>query len=140
MAWSLAKNPLSQFDKSSVYINTDSYIDLAVRAVFDVNKMFSEPGHNIREAVMMKILTVDQLETVMIGLGKARKGVDEDGKTNHYQSELDRAAELIKSENFEDSGELKASIMRDVKWANYKFQILLSALSQSRTKTVELKG
>lgn len=139
MAWQ-QQNPLANYDKSRVWVNTDAYIDMGVRAVIETDKIILDPNKNVNDALLMKVLAVDQLENIMAGLGKVRKGFDADGKPFQYQGQCDSARAVLETEKIEPMPNVSLKMLKDVKWATVRFQILLSALQNSKPMNIELTG
>lgn len=113
------------------------YIDKAINAILDSDKSLMEAGKTIDDIRTMKIVLVDQLENIMLGLGKVEKGKDENGVSMPYQRALDEAQELLNSEKFEGD---KVGLQRGTRFANLRFQILLNALKKDKPANVEFSG
>lgn len=131
----LQKNPLKKFEKKSFWLNTDMYVDKAINAIIDSDKIILEAGKSISDAMTMRVIAVDQLENIMIGLGMVEKGIDpETEKPTAYQLALDKAEAALEKKKPKDE------LQSRVKMANFRFQVLLNALKKNKPTSVEFKG
>ena len=139
------KNPLQKFERKSFRIETDAYIDLAVRSFIEVDKLLAEPTRTLKEYSMLKVINADMLENIMLGLGMVETGIDEEtGKEAAYSIGLKKAKEIVSSEEkdgkFKDDPALSAEQQKAVRMANLKFQLLLNAIKKDKPSTVELSS
>ena len=139
------KNPLQKYEKKWFRLETDSYVDLAVRSFIELDKLLVEPTRNLKEYSMLKVMNADMLENIMLGLGMIESGVDEEtGKEAAYSIGLKKAKEIVSLEEkdgkFQEDPALSAEQQKAVRMANLKFQLLLNAIKRDKPSTVELSG
>ena len=139
MAWQ-QQNPLAKFDKTRSWVNTDSYIDKAILTIIDTSKLLEDGQKTPSHFISMFIINVDTLETIMLGLGRVQKGMDSQGNKYPYQEQIEKAKNDLETESIKNMPGIDAELLKKQKWANLKFQILLSAVQKSKPMNVEMTG
>ena len=121
----MGRQDLMRLHKDKVKIDTDKYVNEAVESVLAAEKYGFEQGRSYKDALIMKVLMVDQLENMMTGLGMITKEPGENGELGAYAKNVKNFLET------EDIKKEEDRVVRDAKIANFKFRLLLEALKMN---------
>ena len=128
------KGSILQNERTRFALNTDIYIDKAIQSIFEAEKFGFEQGHSYKDGLTMKVVAVDQLETVALGLEIIKLGnIDEENK-QPYQKALD----LFKQSNpTPTSTDKDVLLMYNVKRGNFRFRMILNALKKNNPSNID---
>jgi len=127
------KGSVLQNERTRFNLNTDIYLDKAIQSIFDAEKFGFEAGHSYKDGLTMKCVAVDQLENVALGLEIIHLGNDEE-QPYPYQKALDSFKEHSPRPKTEDKDTL---LMYNVRFANFRFRMVLNALKKNNPSTID---
>ncbi|MEM4262021.1 MAG: hypothetical protein QXI10_03585 [Candidatus Diapherotrites archaeon] len=109
----------------------DDFIKIAVENVLFANKRAFEAGKTVDDGLLAKVVAVDDLEALCIGFGVIKVKVNDEDSPY-----VVACKNFLKSDNFLS---LPAdSIERKVKFANFRFKLILSCIRKTVPVDVEL--
>lgn len=112
------------------HLNTDEYIDAAIKNVYLADKAPFDSGKTIKDSLMFKVATVDTLETTCVGLGVV-KLTDPDGNDSEYIKNLKNEWNIINSLDI-------STLEKQVKLATTKFKYILWFLQAKKPRVLHL--
>lgn len=128
------KGSILQNERTRFNLNTDAYIDLAIKSVFEAEKYGFEQGHSYKDGLTMKCVAVDQLENVALGLEIIKLGNIDENTKQPYQKALDEFKAKFPRPKTNDKNDL---LMHDVKRADFKFRMIFNALKKNNPSNID---
>ena len=129
---------IQDLKKNHFYLQTDQYLDEAIKNALGATKSGFENRPYI-EALQYKVLCINEAEAIALAMEVIKKGKytpkdSSEEKTYVYQRGLDA---FNKSVSEPSSDNKEEHLNWQIRLANFKLQLIISALHKNTTSTVE---